>query len=56
MHIPGRQHQVDIFYTTTPESDYLDAAVITVLQIHIDEPLDDGASDILLFLTGKYTK
>ncbi|KAJ0961098.1 hypothetical protein J5N97_000913 [Dioscorea zingiberensis] len=33
----------------TPESDYLDAALITVLQIHLTEP----EGDILLFLTGQ---
>ena len=32
-----------------PESDYMDAALITVMQIHLTEP----EGDILLFLTGK---
>lgn len=32
-----------------PESDYLDAALITVLQIHLSEP----EGDVLLFLTGQ---
>jgi ATP-dependent RNA helicase DHX8/PRP22 len=36
-------------YSTDPESDYLDAALIVVLQIHLHEP----AGDILLFLTGQ---
>lgn len=27
MNIPGRLHPVEIFYTTAPEKDYLDAAV-----------------------------
>lgn len=31
-----------------PESDYMDAALITVMQIHLTEP----EGDILLFLTG----
>jgi ATP-dependent RNA helicase DHX8/PRP22 len=28
--IPGRMHPVDIMYSATPESDYLDAALVTV--------------------------
>lgn len=32
-----------------PESDYMDAALITVMQIHLTEP----EGDILLFLTGQ---
>ncbi|GAA0170069.1 RNA helicase [Lithospermum erythrorhizon] len=47
--IPGRTFPVDIFYTKQPESDYLDASLITVLQIHLLEP----EGDILLFLTGQ---
>lgn len=48
-HIPGRTFPVEIMYSREPESDYVDAALVTVLQIHITEP----AGDILLFLTGK---
>eukprot|EP00053_Salpingoeca_punica_P018955 m.188740 g.188740 ORF g.188740 m.188740 type:complete len:700 (-) comp17538_c1_seq9:4467-6566(-) len=47
--IPGRTHPVEILYAKEPESDYLDAALITVMQIHLTEP----AGDILLFLTGQ---
>ncbi|ESQ47319.1 hypothetical protein EUTSA_v10028287mg [Eutrema salsugineum] len=47
--IPGRTFPVEILYTTQPESDYLDAALIIVLQIHLTEP----EGDILLFLTGQ---
>lgn len=32
-----------------PEPDYLEAALITVMQIHLSEP----AGDILIFLTGQ---
>ena len=46
--IPGRTYPVEIMYSKEPESDYLDAALITVMQIHISEP----PGDILLFLTG----
>uniref|UniRef100_A0A7S3QLZ2 RNA helicase n=2 Tax=Dunaliella TaxID=3044 RepID=A0A7S3QLZ2_DUNTE len=47
--IPGRTYPVEIMYTKAPESDYLDAALITVMQIHLSEP----EGDILLFLTGQ---
>ncbi|KAB2612655.1 pre-mRNA-splicing factor ATP-dependent RNA helicase [Pyrus ussuriensis x Pyrus communis] len=47
--IPGRTFPVEILYTKQSESDYLDAALITVLQIHLTEP----EGDILLFLTGQ---
>jgi len=47
--IPGRTYPVEILYTKEPESDYLDAALITIMQIHLNEP----AGDILLFLTGQ---
>ncbi|KAJ0799665.1 putative RNA helicase [Helianthus annuus] len=33
--IPGRTFPVEILYTKQPESDYLDAALITVMQIHL---------------------
>ncbi|XVF74986.1 hypothetical protein PTKIN_Ptkin13bG0152800 [Pterospermum kingtungense] len=47
--IPGRTFPVEILYTKQPESDYLDAALITVLQIHLTEP----EGDVLVFLTGQ---
>jgi ATP-dependent RNA helicase DHX8/PRP22 len=47
--IPGRTFPVEILYTKEPESDYLDAAMITVMQIHLSEPV----GDILVFLTGQ---
>jgi hypothetical protein len=46
--IPGRTFPVEVLYTKEPESDYLDAALITIMQIHLSEP----PGDILLFLTG----
>ncbi|KAL4798672.1 P-loop containing nucleoside triphosphate hydrolase protein [Aspergillus venezuelensis] len=47
--IPGRTFPVEILYSREPEPDYLDAALVTVMQIHLTEP----AGDILLFLTGQ---
>jgi pre-mRNA-splicing factor ATP-dependent RNA helicase DHX15/PRP43 len=49
MKVPGRLHPVEIFYTQEPERDYLEAAIRTVVQIHICE----APGDILVFLTGE---
>ncbi|KAF8697959.1 hypothetical protein HU200_035459 [Digitaria exilis] len=49
VHIQGRQYPVDILYTYQPESDYLDATLVTIFQIHLEE----GPGDILAFLTGQ---
>ena len=50
MNVPGRTHPVEIFYTPEPEKDYLEAAIRTVIQIHMCE---EQAGDCLLFLTGQ---
>lgn len=47
--IEGRTFPVEIYFTQDPESDYLDAALVTVMQIHLTEP----PGDILVFLTGQ---
>ncbi|ONK64758.1 uncharacterized protein A4U43_C07F29560 [Asparagus officinalis] len=47
--IPGRRYPVEINFTTAPEADYIDAAIVTVLQIHITQ----SPGDILVFLTGQ---
>lgn len=47
--IPGRTFPVEILYSKEPEMDYLDAALMTTLQIHLSEP----PGDILVFLTGQ---
>lgn len=47
--IPGRTFPVEILYCNEPEPDYLEAALITVMQIHLSEP----AGDVLVFLTGQ---
>ncbi|XP_055903366.1 ATP-dependent RNA helicase DHX15 homolog [Eupeodes corollae] len=50
MSVPGRTHPVEIFYTPEPERDYLEAAIRTVIQIHLCEDIE---GDILMFLTGQ---
>ena len=47
--IPGRRFPVNIYYTKAPEADYIDAVVVTTLQIHVTQPL----GDVLVFLTGQ---
>ncbi|KAF1744604.1 hypothetical protein MXB_2123 [Myxobolus squamalis] len=47
--IPGRSFPVEIMYAVEPNTDYLDEALITVMQIHVSEP----PGDILVFLTGQ---
>jgi len=49
MTVSGRLHPVEIFYTPEPERDYVEAAIRTVIQIHLCE----NPGDILLFLTGE---
>ncbi|KAF0989303.1 hypothetical protein HZS_1471 [Henneguya salminicola] len=47
--IPGRSFPVEVMYALEPNTDYLDEALITVMQIHVSEP----PGDILVFLTGQ---
>ncbi|KAH8279074.1 hypothetical protein KR026_001220, partial [Drosophila bipectinata] len=68
MNVPGRTHPVEIFYTPEPERDYLEAAIRTVIQIHMCEEIEGTnpsfpkrlyliifpfIGDILMFLTGQ---
>ena len=47
--IPGRRFPVEIYYTKSPEADYIEACVVSVLQIHVTQP----EGDILVFLPGQ---
>ncbi|KAJ1720480.1 DEAH-box ATP-dependent RNA helicase prp22 [Coemansia erecta] len=47
--IPGRTFPVKVLFSREPETDYLEAALMTVMQIHLTEP----PGDILVFLTGQ---
>ncbi|ORX87728.1 P-loop containing nucleoside triphosphate hydrolase protein [Basidiobolus meristosporus CBS 931.73] len=49
LYISGRQHSVRIFNTVEPQSDYLDSALLTIFQIHMEQQ----PGDILVFLTGQ---
>lgn len=48
-HIPGRTYEVSIEYLKDPTTDYLEASILCVLQLHVTE----SPGDILLFLTGQ---
>ncbi|KAL3235687.1 DEAH-box RNA-dependent ATPase PRP2 [Nakaseomyces bracarensis] len=48
--VPGRRYPVDIHYTVQPESNYVNAAITTIFQIHTTQPTP---GDILVFLTGQ---
>jgi len=47
--VQGRQFPVHLFYTEVAEQSYIDAALMTVLQIHATEE----PGDVLVFLTGQ---
>ena len=48
--VPGRMFPVEELYSKNPEADYLDACVVTVLQIHVTQAVP---GDILVFLPGQ---
>ncbi|KAL8198834.1 UNVERIFIED_CONTAM: putative ATP-dependent RNA helicase dhx33, partial [Gekko kuhli] len=50
LYLEGRQHSIQIFYAKQPQSDYLQAALVTIFQIHQEAP---SSQDILVFLTGQ---
>ncbi|KAM6969733.1 ATP-dependent RNA helicase DHX33 [Aplochiton taeniatus] len=50
LYLEGRQHPIQVYYTKQPQSDYLQAALVTVFQIHQEAP---PHHDILVFMTGQ---
>lgn len=48
LYVKGRQHPVKIFYAVEPVTDYIDAALKTIFQCHMQRP----PGDILVFLPG----
>lgn len=50
LNIPGRTYDVEMNYCLQPEANYLSAAITTVFQIHLSQPMP---GDILVFLTGQ---
>lgn len=50
LYLEGRQHPIQIYYTKQPQSDYLQAALVSIFQIHQEAPF---SHDILVFMTGQ---
>lgn len=49
IHISGRRFGVEVFYSKSPESNYVEASIRVATQIHLYE----GPGDILIFLCGE---
>ncbi|EDO14625.1 hypothetical protein Kpol_322p2 [Vanderwaltozyma polyspora DSM 70294] len=49
INIPGKTFPVEVFYAQAPQMDYIEAALDSVMEIHINE----GPGDVLVFLTGQ---
>ncbi|KAG6919515.1 hypothetical protein DXG01_005105 [Tephrocybe rancida] len=49
LYVKGRQHPVKIYYSSEGQTDYVDSAMRTFFQIHIDQP----PGDVLIFLPGQ---
>ncbi|KAG9328770.1 hypothetical protein JZ751_010758 [Albula glossodonta] len=50
LYLEGRQHPIQVYYTKQPQSDYLQAALVSIFQIHQEAP---PSHDILVFMTGQ---
>uniref|UniRef100_A0A673GQE4 RNA helicase n=1 Tax=Sinocyclocheilus rhinocerous TaxID=307959 RepID=A0A673GQE4_9TELE len=50
LYLEGRQHPIQIYYTKQSQSDYLQAALVSIFQIHQEAP---ASHDILVFMTGQ---
>lgn len=49
LYVSGRLYPVDTMFTVEPQADYLDAALVSIFQIHVNNP----KGDILVFLPGQ---
>ncbi|KUJ24088.1 P-loop containing nucleoside triphosphate hydrolase protein [Mollisia scopiformis] len=49
-YVQGREYEVEIFYKTHPQPDYMHSMLEKILHLHVQEPLP---GDILAFLTGQ---
>jgi HrpA-like RNA helicase len=47
-YVQGRQHAVTTYFTEEPQVDYMEAALQTLFQIHVEQP----PGDVLVFLPG----
>ncbi|KAG6334332.1 hypothetical protein ID866_4756 [Astraeus odoratus] len=49
LYVKGRQHPVKTFHTAVSQTDYVDSALRTFFQVHVDQP----PGDVLIFLPGQ---
>lgn len=49
LYVEGRQHLVKVYYSSEGQTDYVDSAMRTFFQIHLDRP----PGDVLIFLPGQ---
>lgn len=49
IYIKGRQHPVTIYHSAESQIDYVDAAMRTFFQVHLDQ----SPGDVLIFLPGQ---
>ncbi|SCV03685.1 LAMI_0H10132g1_1 [Lachancea mirantina] len=49
--IPGRTFPVEVVYSRSPVSDYVESAITQASKIHLATPITSG--DVLIFMTGK---
>ncbi|XP_063967101.1 ATP-dependent RNA helicase DHX33-like [Lytechinus pictus] len=50
LYLQGRQHPIELMYSSSPQPDYLFSTLVTIFQIHQEQP---AAEDMLVFLTGQ---
>ena len=50
IYVEGRQFPVHLWYTPSPEADFIDAILVTILQVHLMNAVE---GDILVFLPGQ---
>ncbi|XP_002065076.3 ATP-dependent RNA helicase DHX33 [Drosophila willistoni] len=50
LYLEGRTHPVRVMHAKEPQDDYIHAVLVTLFEIHRNEPIDH---DVLIFLTGQ---
>nr|XP_054771734.1 ATP-dependent RNA helicase DHX33-like isoform X1 [Lytechinus pictus] len=50
LYLQGRQHPIELMYSSSPQPDYLFSTLVTIFQIHQEQP---ASEDMLVFLTGQ---
>lgn len=50
LYLQGRQHPIELMYSSGPQSDYLFTTLVSIFQIHQEQP---ASEDMLVFLTGQ---